>query len=127
MSEADLIKSAWRTDPNFDILYYVVYGVAYALSIIPSIFGVTPILASKSFIVFYLIYDGLVRLFAISSKSADEPKIWNYTNWLVYSLRRYFVEVLANNVNVWTQLIPGLNWILNLIPLAISYINIFVL
>jgi len=127
LSDADLIKSAWRTDPNFDILYYVAYGLSYALSIIPSIFGVTPMLLSKSLFLYYLIYDGIVRLFTISSKSTDEPKIWNYTNWLVYSLRRYFVEVVANNINILTQLIPGLNWILNLIPFAISYVNIFVL
>jgi hypothetical protein len=42
LSDADLIKEAWGTDPNFDILFYVVYGVMYAFTIVPSFLGFIP-------------------------------------------------------------------------------------
>ena len=63
----------------------------------------------------------------MESKSKDDPEIWGYTNWALYSLRRWAVEYWLSGLLIFTQFIPGLNWILNLIPLGLSYVNVFVL
>ena len=68
MSEADMIKDAWQTDPNMDIFFYVIYGLSYAATIIPSIFGIGPIAILRTVMFFYLGYDALVRYFDLDKK-----------------------------------------------------------
>ena len=68
MSEADMIKDAWKTDPNMDIFFYVIYGLSYAATIIPSIFGIGPIATLRTVMFFYLAYDALVRYFDLDKK-----------------------------------------------------------
>ena len=68
MSEADMIKEAWSTDPNMDIFFYVIYGLSYAATIIPSIFGIAPIAILRNVMFFYLAYDALVRYFDLDKK-----------------------------------------------------------
>ena len=71
----------------------------------------------------YLIFDVIIRAIFVEAKSKDDPKIYNYYNWLIYSLRRFVVDNMLTFLQFFTQLIPGWNWILNLIPLALSYYN----
>ena len=39
MSEADMIKAAWDFDDSLDIYFYIVLGVAYAATLLPSFVG----------------------------------------------------------------------------------------
>ena len=55
MSEADMIKDAWKTDPNMDIFFYVIYGLG-------------PIAFLRTVMFFYLGYDALVRYFDLDKK-----------------------------------------------------------
>ena len=68
MSEADMIKDAWQTDPNMDIFFYVIYGLSYAATIIPSVIGIAPIAILRNVMFFYLAYDALVRYFDLDKK-----------------------------------------------------------
>ena len=68
MSEADMIKDAWQTDPNMDIFFYVIYGLSYAATIIPSVIGIVPIGILRNVMLFYLAYDAIVRYFDLDKK-----------------------------------------------------------
>ena len=57
----------------------------------------------------------------------SDPDTWNYVNWLIYPVRRWLVDVYLTGVLNLVQSFVGWNWILKLIPLALSYVNIFVL
>ena len=127
MSESDMIKAAWGFDDSLDIYFYIVLGVAYAASILPSFFGFILIIPSRTTMWYYLVYDCIVRLLDLDKKPKSEAKIWNITNWALYSLRRVAVEYFINILNSYTQAIPLANWVLNLIPTALTYVNIFVL
>ena len=127
MSESDMIKAAWGFDDSLDIYFYIVLGVAYAASILPSFFGFILLIPSRTTMWYYLVYDCIVRLLDLDKKPKSEAKIWNITNWALYSLRRVAVEYFINILNSYTQAIPLANWVLNLIPTALTYVNIFVL
>jgi len=66
---------------------------------------------------------------ALSLRAYEDsnPDTWNYVNWLIYPVRRWLVDVYLTNVLNLVQSFVGWNWILKLIPLALSYVNIFVL
>ena len=68
MSEADMVAAAWSTDPNMDIFFYVIIGLSYAATIIPSIFGIGPIAILRTVMFFYLAYDAIVRYFDLDKK-----------------------------------------------------------
>ena len=127
ISEADMIKEAWGFDSSLDLLFYVILGISYGASLIPSIFGVLVISQTRWVMIYYLLYDCVVRFLDIDKKPKDQSKIWNITNWALYSLRRVVLEFLINNLNAFTQIIPFTNMVLNLIPTALTYVNIFVL
>ena len=127
MFEADMIKEAWGFDASLDIYFYIVLGVAYAATLIPSFVGSMVISPIRAFMLWYLVYDCIVRLLDLDKKPKSEAKIWNITNWALYSLRRVAVEYFINILNGYTQSIPFANWVLNLIPTALTYVNIFVL
>ena len=123
----EMIKEAWGFDASLDIYFYIVLGVAYAASILPSFFGFILLIPSRTTMWYYLVYDCIVRLLDLDKKPKSEAKIWNITNWALYSLRRVAVEYFINILNSYTQAIPLANWVLNLIPTALTYVNIFVL
>jgi hypothetical protein len=99
----------------------------YALTIIPSVFGITPILIFKATLFYYLIYEAVMRMLNMNTHPASEAKIWTTNNWLLYSLRRVLVEYVLSFFFTFTQTIPVANWVINLIPIGLSYVNIFVL
>ena len=127
MSESDMIKAAWGFDDSLDIYFYIVLGVAYAASILPSFFGFILLIPSRTTMWYYLVYDCIVRLLDLDKKPKSEAKIWNITNWALYSLRRACLEYFIVMIHGYTQAIPLANWVLNLIPIALTYVNIFVL
>ena len=127
MSEADMIKEAWGFDPSYDIYFYIVLGVAYAGSFIPSYGGSILIAPARWALIGYLLYDCIVRFLDLDKKPKDQSQIWNITNWALYSLRRVAVEYFAMLLNVGTTTIPVLSFVLNLIPFGLSYVNLFVL
>jgi hypothetical protein len=67
------------------------------------------------------------KALSLRSYEDSDPDTWNYINWLIYPVRRWYVDFVLGNLLNMAQLIPGWNWILKLIPLALSYVNIFVL
>ena len=121
-----MIKEAWSFDDIGDIIIYVILGLNYAVSIVP-IFGSLVVGFTRGPMAWYLIYDAVVKLLDMDKKAKGQPSIWNINNWLLYSLRRYFVEVFISILNTYTTAPFFFNWILNLIPAALSYVNLFVL
>ena len=123
----EMIKAAWDFDASLDIYFYIVLGVAYAATLLPSFVGSMVISPMRGVMWGYLVYDCIVRFLDLDKKPKSEAKIWNITNWALYSLRRAGVEYLLGFIVPACQFIPLANWVLNLIPLGLSYVNIFVL
>ena len=122
LSEQQQIKYAWELDTSFNFLFICVYAYMYLLSSVPSFVGFNFQMMAKNLTSTYLIFDVIIRAILVGSNKYD-PKIWTYYNWLVYSVRRFVVDNMLTFLQFFTQLIPGWNWILNLIPLALSYYN----
>ena len=122
LSEQQQIKYAWELDTSFNFLFICVYAYMYLLSSVPSFVGFNFQMMAKTLTSTYLIFDVIIRAILVGSNKYD-PKIWTYYNWLVYSVRRFVVDYMLTFLQFFTQLIPGWNWILNLIPLALSYYN----
>ena len=127
LSEADQIKIAWRTNPSDDLFFYILYGFQYAFTLVPSFFGSYLIFWSRQISYYYLLIDALGKINIVSAKKNDNDPIWNFTNLWLIAIRRYLVEFFLMFLHPVTQLIPGVNWVFNLIPMAISYVNVFVL
>ena len=127
LSDSEVIKRAWETNPDFDIIFYAIWCIMYVLTISPSVVGVVPILNFKQVIFWYLVYEAVLNYLNLDKHPASESEIWTTQNWLFFSLRRIGVEYGINFLYPFTQSIVGLNWVLNLIPLGLSYLNIFVL
>ena len=73
-----------------------------------------------------LLARSIIHLVGLSNHPAEESYIWNMTNWWLFSYRRALVEYFIMLISFVTQQIPILNWILNLIPLGLSYVNLLV-
>ena len=99
----------------------------YVLTITPSALGVVPILNVKQCVFWYLVFEAVLRIINIDKHPADEANIWTVNNWMFYSLRRVGIEYLINFIYPFTQTVYALNWVLNLIPLGLSYANVFIL
>ena len=126
MYDAATISKAWETDPGVDIFIYAVMGITYVCTAFPSTFGTIPIVTVRSAILWYLLAEGILKLINLENHPEDEASIWTMQNWLIYCLRRYFLEVLINFLYAFTQTVVGLNWVLNIIPLGLTYANIFI-
>ena len=100
MSEADMIKEAWSTDPNMDIFFYVIIGLSYAATIIPSIAGIPAIGILRIIMNLYLAYLAIMSFLDLDKKPKAEANIWNINNWLLYPLRRALVEGLIGIIIV---------------------------
>ena len=97
-----MIKEAWGFDSSLDLFFYVILGISYGASLIPSIFGVLVISQTRWVMIYYLLYDCVVRFLDIDKKPKDQSKIWNITNWALYSLRRAIVEYFLITLNAGT-------------------------
>ena len=127
LSDSEVIKRAWETNPDFDVIIYAIWWFMYVLTFSPSVVGVGLILFFKQMIFWYLVYEAYLNFENLYKHPASEAEIWSIQNWLFFSLRRIGVEYGINFLYPFTQSIVGLNWVLNLIPLGLSYLNIFVL
>ena len=96
----------------------------YLLTVSPSALGVVPILNAKAFIFWFLVIDAGLKFVNLDKHPTSEAYIWTMQNWLLYPVRRVAVDFMLNYVYPVTQTIVSANWVLNLIPLAISYANI---
>ena len=123
----EMIKKAWAIDLGVETYIYMALGAAYCASYIPSAYGLVIMGPSRAALSWYLIYDAIMRFLDIDKKPKSESGIWNITNWALYSLRRAIVENYILGLNVGTTSIPILSFVLNLIPYALSYVNLFVL
>ena len=125
MTYQEITRLAWLPDPTFNNFVYVIWGIMYLLTITPSALGLTPILTVKAFIFWFLIYDGVLKFLSLEKNVLYAPSIWTIQNWFLYSLRRVGVEFLISSLYPVTQTVVTWNWALNLIPLALSYVNMF--
>ena len=92
-----------------------------------SVFGSVAILNAKAWIYWYLLINAVFDFLDLEKHPADEKYIWTLSHWLTFSLRRVLVEYAISFIVPYTQFIPIVNWILNLIPIGLSYVNAFVL
>ena len=98
MSEADMVAAAWSTDPNMDIFFYVIIGLSYAATIIPSVAGLPAIGILRTIMFWYLVYCAIMSFLDLDKKPKAEKNIWNINNWLLYALRRPIVEFLLSYI-----------------------------
>ena len=98
MSEADMIKEAWSTPADYDIYFYVIIGLSYAATIVPSVVGLYPIGLLRFSMTCYLAYLAIMSYLDLDKKPKAEANIWNMNNWLLYSLRRPAVEFLIGYI-----------------------------
>ena len=98
MSEADMVAAAWSTDPNMDIFFYVIIGLSYAATIIPSVAGLPAIGILRTIMSLYLVYCAIMSFLDLDKKPKAEKNIWNINNWLLYALRRPIVEFLLSYI-----------------------------
>ncbi len=75
----------------------------------------------------YLLDEVVEKALSLRAYEDSDPDTWNYINWLIYPVRRWLVDVYLTSILNFVQSFVGWNWILKLIPLALSYVNIFVL
>ena len=75
----------------------------------------------------YLLDEVVEKALSLRAYEDSDPDTWNYINWLIYPVRRWLVDLYLTSILNFVQSFVGWNWILKLIPLALSYVNIFVL
>ncbi len=99
----------------------------YCFTLMPSLSGLNFIYFFKSIMTWFLIIIAIQELFDLNSHPAEEKDTWTILNWFLIPFRRVIVDLALNYMYPFTQFIPFLNWILNLIPLGLSYVNVIVL
>ena len=64
----EMIKAAWDFDASLDIYFYIVLGVAYAATLLPSFVGSMVISPMRGVMWGYLVYDCIVRFLDLDKK-----------------------------------------------------------
>ena len=95
----------------------------YIETLIPSVLAMPFILVAKSFTNIYLIIDAIFKFLGLGFHPARESFIWTMDNWWGYSFRRWIVDFILTPIHFFTQAIPFVNWILNLIPIVSYWAN----
>ena len=93
-----MIKEAWSTPADYDIYFYVMIGLSYAATIIPSLAAMPAIGLIRLSMTCYLAYLALMSFLDLDKKPKAEKNIWNINNWLLYALRRPIVEWLIGYI-----------------------------
>ena len=93
-----MIKEAWSTPADYDIYFYVMIGLSYAATIIPSLAAMPAIGLIRFSMNCYLAYLALMSFLDLDKKPKAEKNIWNINNWLLYALRRPIVEFLLSYI-----------------------------
>ena len=91
-----------------------------------SVLGYPGIYILKTLTNIYIAVDGVFKLLGLGLHPAREAYIWTMGNWWFYSFRRWIVDYFLTPIHVFTQAIPFVNWLLNLIPLFAYWANAFV-
>ena len=118
--------NAWALDPTWDDYIYGAWGSMYLLTIVPSVLAMPFISVLKIGVNIYLIVDMVFKFLGLGFHPAREAYIWTMDNWWAYSFRRWFVDLLLTPMHFFTQAIPFVNWILNLITLFAYWANAMV-
>ena len=98
----EMIKKAWAIDLGVETYIYMALGAAYCASFMPSVTGLLIMGPSRAALMWYLVYDAVMRFLEIDKKPESESGIWNITNWALYSLRRVVVEYFLITLNAGT-------------------------
>ena len=98
----------------------------YACSVLPSVTALVPIFTLRGVIFWCLVYEATIKLLLLGTHPASEAYIWTYENWYRFALRRVVVDFVINILYPLSQAILTTNWILNLVPLIFSIVNVFV-
>ena len=124
--EQQATYNAWAIDKFWaDYIMYAWYAM-YGLSILPSVTAMPFILALKGFVNIYLAVDAVFKFLGLAFHPANEAYIWNMDNWWGYSFRRWIVDGFLTPMHFFTQAIPLVNWMLNLITMMAYYANVFI-
>ena len=124
MSLKETILKSW--DIGNPILIIVAYIFTYAGSSVPSFAGLIPIYLSKTCLIVVLVIDAIYKYATLKSHPVSEAYIWTFENWQRYSLGRISTDLMINFLYIVTQAWPGVNWILNLLPLGLSYYFVYI-
>ena len=127
VSAADqAVYEAWALDPTWDDYIYGAWGTMYALTIVPSVLAMPFISVLKIGVNIYLIVDMVFKFLGLGFHPAREAYIWTMDNWWGYSFRRWLVDLLLTPMHFFTQAVPFVNWLLNLITLFAYWANAMV-
>ena len=107
-------------------LYPMIFAVgtlyfSYAASAVPSFAGLGGIYTAKLLTLVAVVFDFLYKLYILVVKG-NLSIFWTVATLCV---KRIMFEILINLLYIFTQAVPGINWILNLIPLVASTYNLF--
>ena len=98
----------------------MIYGISYAATIIPSIFGIPVQVFLRAVMIIYDLNDAKVR--------EDDKTRWSRTKALYgifYYVLSPMLHTLIGLIIPVCQTIPFINWVLNLIPIALSHRLLF--
>ena len=107
-------------------IYPMIFAVgtlyfSYAASAVPSFAGLGGIYTAKLLTLVAVVFDFLYKLFILVF-GGNLSIFWTVATLCV---KRIMFEILINLLYIFTQAVPGINWILNLIPLVASAYNLF--
>ena len=120
------IYNAWSIDPSWTGYIYNAWYIMYGLTIVPTFFAMPFILIVKAFVNIYLFVDMVLKALGLGFHPVREAYIWSMDNWWGYSFRRWLVDWLLTPLHFFTQLIPFVNWILNMITMVAYWANVIV-
>ena len=98
----------------------------YLLTIVPSVLAMPFISVLKIGVNIYLMVDMVFKFLGLGLHPAREAYIWTMDNWWGYSFRRWLVDLLLTPMHFFTQAVPFVNWLLNLITLFAYWANAMV-
>ena len=94
---------------------------AYFGSAVPSFAGLGGIYAAKLLTLVAVVFNFLYKLYILFANG----NLSNFSLVAISCAKRIIIEILINLLYILTQAWPGVNWILNLIPLGASVYNLF--
>ena len=94
----------------------MIYGISYAATIIPSVFGIPVQVFLRAVMIIYDFIDAKVKY--------DDSSRWSRTKAVlggIYFFSSPLAHTLIGLLIPVCQTIPFVNWVLNLIPIVLSH------
>ena len=117
---------AWAIDESWSSYIYNAWYAMYGFTIIPSVFAMPFIIITKAFVNIYLLVDMILKILGLGFHPARENFIWTMDNWWGYSFRRWIIDYFLTPMHFFTQAIPFVNWMLNLLTIFSYWANVMI-